>query len=169
MSGIPDRTDQPSTGSTAPTRADTAVRVVSARPDVVYAALLDPGALESWLPPEGAVGEVQHLTARVGGGFRMVLRFADPVDPKTTDDSDASQVRFERLEPGRLVSQRISFESSDPRFAGDMRMTWQLEPVGDDSTRVTVTATDVPAGIRQEDHEAGLASSLANLAAFLRR
>jgi len=169
MTGTRYRADQPSTGSAGSTRADTADRVVEAPPDAVYAALLDAGALESWLPPEGAIGEVQHLTARVGGGFRMVLRFADPVDPKTTDDSDASQVTFERLEPGRLVSQRITFESADPRFTGEMRMTWRLEPVGDDSTRVTVTATDVPAGIRQEDHEAGLASSLANLAAYLRR
>lgn len=44
-----------------------------------------------------------------------------------------------------------------------MTMTWTLEPEAG-GTMVTVTAEDVPTGVRAEDHEAGLASSLANLA-----
>jgi hypothetical protein len=68
--------------------------------------------------------------------------------------------------PGRLVVQRVSFETEEQRFRGDMLMTWKLEPV-ESGTRVTVSATDVPAGIAQHDHEVGLGSSLANLARFL--
>jgi hypothetical protein len=47
-----------------------------------------------------------------------------------------------------------------------MTMTWHLTATGEQTT-VTVTATDVPPGISQEDHEAGITSSLANLAAHV--
>ncbi|WP_308119553.1 SRPBCC domain-containing protein [Streptomyces sp. MBT84] len=58
------------------------------------------------------------------------------------------------------------FEADDPSYAGTMTMTWRLAPVGD-GTEVTVTATDVPPGIGQAVHEAGIASSLANLASYI--
>lgn len=45
-------------------------------------------------------------------------------------------------------------------------MTWHLGAAGV-GTEVTVTATGVPAGIDQAVHEAGIASSLANLAAHV--
>lgn len=147
-------------------RVDRAGTVIHVAPQLVYEALLDPSALAVWLPPEGATGTIEDMDAREGGGFRAVLRFASPSDPKTTDDSDATTVTFVELVPGRLVVQRVSFETEEQRFRGDMLMTWKLEPV-ESGTRVTVSATDAPAGIAQHDHEVGLGSSLANLARFL--
>jgi hypothetical protein len=49
-----------------------------------------------------------------------------------------------------------------------MTMTWEVGR-GEDGTRVEIRADNVPAGISAEDHAAGLASSLANLAAYLER
>lgn len=147
-------------------RVDRASTVIGVDARAVYAALLDPTALADWLPPEGATGEIEHFDARVGGGFRAVLRFADPADTKTTADTDASRVRFDELVPGRRVAQVVTFESAEERFGGEMRMTWELEPVRA-GTRVTVSATDVPVGISPTDHELGLGSSLANLARYL--
>jgi hypothetical protein len=49
-----------------------------------------------------------------------------------------------------------------------MTMTWQLSAVAE-GTRVEVRAEDVPTGISAEDHAAGMASSLANLAEYLER
>ena len=161
-------TDAPSPAGEPFSRIDRAQTFVDATPEEVYAALLDSGALEAWLPPDGATAEITDLDARPGGGFRAVLRFADPVDPKTTTDSDVTHVRFVELRPGRLVEQAVTFDSSDPRFGGTMRMTWRIEPSGG-RTRVTVSATDVPVGIGHAEHEAGLTSSLANLAAYLSR
>lgn len=59
--------------------------------------------------------------------------------------------------------QEVDFVSDDPAFAGTMTMTWTLadDPGG---TRVEIRADDVPSGISAEDHTAGMASSLANLA-----
>ncbi|MEH0970692.1 hypothetical protein V6U77_06090 [Micromonospora sp. CPCC 205546] len=47
-----------------------------------------------------------------------------------------------------------------------MTMTWSLAAAGA-GTEVSVTATDVPPGIDQADHEAGRASSPANLASYV--
>ena len=62
--------------------------------------------------------------------------------------------------------QSATFKSSDPAFAGEMIITWSLA-AAPGGTDVTVTADNVPAGISAEDHAAGLASSLENLAKFL--
>ncbi len=64
--------------------------------------------------------------------------------------------------------QAVDFVSDDPAYAGTMTMTWELSAV-DAGTRVEVRADDVPDGISAEDHAAGLASSLTNLAAYLER
>jgi uncharacterized protein YndB with AHSA1/START domain len=74
--------------------------------------------------------------------------------------------RFVTLETNRKVTQRFEFDSRDPAFAGTMTMIWVLEPQAD-GTKLSVTAEDVPGGIRAEDHKAGMASSLSNLAAMV--
>jgi len=45
---------------------------------------------------------------------------------------------------------------------------WRLEPSGE-GTMVSVTAAAVPPGIDQAAHEAGIASSLANLASYVEK
>ena len=62
--------------------------------------------------------------------------------------------------------QAVDFESDDPALAGTMTMTWSVSDV-EGGTLVDVRADDVPTGISAEDHAAGLASSLANLAAYV--
>jgi hypothetical protein len=59
----------------------------------------------------------------------------------------------------------VEFDSEEPEFAGLMKMTWSFEGV-DEGTEVTVRCEDVPDGIRPEDHQAGLTSTLENLAKF---
>jgi len=73
-----------------------------------------------------------------------------------------------RLIAGERIVQTVEFESGDPAFAGTMVMTWSLEAVPG-GTGVAVRAVNVPSGIAVKDHEAGLASSLANLARFIGR
>ena len=98
----------------------------------------------------------------------MVLTYLDPAESpgKTSDATDVVDVEFAQLVPPTRLVQRAVFEADDPSYAGTMTMTWQLAPVGD-GTEVTVTATDVPPGIDQAVHEAGIASSLANLASYI--
>ncbi|MEK8142812.1 SRPBCC domain-containing protein [Streptomyces sp. M10(2022)] len=137
-------------------------------PATVYGALLDRESTEAWLPPDGMRGRVERWDPWPGGGFRMVLTHLDPTGSpgKTSDVTDVVDVAFADLVPSERVVQRAVFEAEDPSYAGTMTMTWHLAAAGD-GTEVTVTATDVPPGIDQAVHEAGIASSLANLASYV--
>jgi len=149
-------------------RTDTAFRVIAAPTDRVYAALIDPDALAAWLPPAGMSGRFERFDARPGGSYRMVLTYADAstAPGKATADSDVVEARFVDIVPGVRVVHGVDFVSDDPRYAGTMTMTWEITAT-EAGTRVDIRADDVPAGISADDHAAGLASSLANLAAHV--
>jgi uncharacterized protein YndB with AHSA1/START domain len=151
-------------------RTDTASLVIAASPDRVYAALIDPDALAVWLPPAGMSGRFERFDARSGGSYRMVLTYADAstASGKATADSDIVEARFIDIVPGVRVVQAVNFVGNDPGLAGTMTMTWEVTAT-DNGTRVDIRAEQVPSGISAEDHAAGLASSLANLAAHVER
>jgi len=144
--------------------------VVAAPVARVYAALVDPDALAAWLPPQGMAGRFERFDARPGGGYRLVLTYADATTApgKATADSDIVEARFVDIVPGVRVVQAVDFVADDPAYAGTMTMTWEVTAV-DGGTRVAIRAEDVPAGISAADHAAGLASSLANLATYVER
>ncbi|MFV2009845.1 MULTISPECIES: SRPBCC domain-containing protein [unclassified Micromonospora] len=152
------------------TRTDSAAGVVAAPVARVYAALVDPDALAAWLPPQGMTGRFERFDARPGGGYRLVLTYADATTApgKATADTDIVESRFVDLVPGVRVVQAVDFVADDPAYAGTMTMTWEVSTV-DGGTRVDIRADDVPAGISEADHAAGLASSLANLATYVER
>lgn len=149
-------------------RTDRSSRTIEAPIERVYAALVDPDRLLAWLPPDGMSGTFERFDARPGGSYRLVLAYDDPSNApgKASADSDVVDARFVEMVPNVRVVQAVDFVSDDPAFAGTMTMTWQVTSV-EPGTRVDITAEDVPEGISAEDHAAGLASSLANLAAYL--
>jgi uncharacterized protein YndB with AHSA1/START domain len=149
-------------------RTDTASRVVDADVERVFTALLDPAQLCEWLPPHGMTGRFEHFDPRPGGSYTLVLTYADARSNagKSTADSDVVEARFVEIVPGARVVQAIEFVSDDPAFAGTMTMTWEVT-ASHGGTRVTIRAADVPEGISAEDHAVGMASSLAQLAAFV--
>ena len=151
-------------------RKDTASRVIAASPERVYGAFVDPEALVVWLPPEGMSGRFERFDLRPGGSYRMVLTYGDASGSpgKATAGSDVVEARFVDVVPGARVVQAVDFVSEDPAYAGTMTMTWEVTAV-DGGTRVDITADEVPDGISAEDHAAGLASSLTNLADHLER
>lgn len=74
-------------------------------------------------------------------------------------------MRPAKLEDGQTIEQEVIFESEDAAFSGIIRMIWTFQS-GGNRTLVTVRAENVPEGIRPEDHQAGLTSSLENRARF---
>jgi uncharacterized protein YndB with AHSA1/START domain len=110
----------------------------------------------------------ERFDARPGGSYRMVLTYADAsTNPgKTTADSDVVEARYVDIVPGVRVVQEVTFVADDPDLAGTMTMTWEVTAT-DDGTRMDIRAEQVPDGISAEDHAAGLASSLANLAGYV--
>lgn len=149
-------------------RIDSASRRIAASPEVIYGAFAKAGAMEQWLPPNNMKSKMLHFDFRSGGSYRMRLTFRDAESGtgKTSQDSDEVEVRLIRLEEGKRIEQEVSFESDDPAFAGVMRMVWTFQPETR-GTIVTVLAENVPRGIRSEEHEVGMNSSLENLAAFV--
>jgi hypothetical protein len=64
-----------------------------------------------------------------GGEYRIVLSYVDAhqsATGKTTRSADVVRGRFLELVPDRKIVQSVQFESADPRFAGEMKLTWQL-------------------------------------------
>jgi uncharacterized protein YndB with AHSA1/START domain len=87
---------------------------------------------------------------------------------KTSEVTDTVIGRFLELVPDKEIVHLVTFVSDDPIFAGEMKMRWHLAP-GPGETKVTMTCESVPEGIRQQDHDAGLRSTLKNLANFVER
>ena len=147
-------------------RTDTGSRLIKASAETIYRALVDPEAVASWRPPQGMRAEILAFEPREGGTFRMAFIYEDAGSHgKTSDNADVFEGRFVELVPDRRVVEVVEFESDDPAFAGAMRIVTTLERVAG-GTRVTVSCEDVPPGISEDDHREGIASSLANLAAF---
>lgn len=150
-------------------RTDSASRVIRASPETIYRAFVDPKALIAWLPPAGMKARLFSFDPRPGGSYRMALSYEQANHPghgKTSEHTDVVEARFKELVPGERIVQVVEFQSDDPAFAGAMTMTWSLAAVAD-GTMTTILCEDVPAGIGKEDHDAGLSSTLANLAAFV--
>lgn len=152
------------------TRTDTASRLIAAPVEQVFAALIDQDALTAWLPPDGMTGRFEHFDPTPGGSYVLTLTYDDPTGApgKATADSDIVEARYVDIVPGERVIQEVEFPSDDPAFAGTMTGTWSVAPVNG-GTQVELRADGVPSGISAEDHAAGLASSLDNLARYLER
>jgi uncharacterized protein YndB with AHSA1/START domain len=103
-----------------------------------------------------------------GGTFRMAFAYdgtEHDVPGKTSEHADVFEGRFLELAPDERIVEVVRFESEDPAFAGEMTITTTLTPVAG-GTEVTIRCDNVPSGIRPEDHQIGIDSTLKNLAAF---
>jgi uncharacterized protein YndB with AHSA1/START domain len=141
-----------------------ATRLVAAPRSRVYAALLDPAAVQRWMVPDDMTSEVHRFEAREGGTFSITLTYDEPTGTgKTTAHADSFTGRFVRLVPDTEVVQAVAFDTDDPDVGGEMTITYLLEdaPGG---TLVTGVHRDLPAGVSAEDNEVGWAMSLRKLA-----
>lgn len=155
-------------------RTDSASTLVAASPGEVFDAFARPETLMAWLPPGNMTGRALEYDFRTGGRYRIELTYAGDAPTgvgKTTAHTDISAGQFIAVEPGKRIVQSVEFETADPALGGQMIIRWSLEPASPGArvgTRVTVTAENVPSGISQADHDAGLRASLENLARYLR-
>ncbi len=154
------------------TRASTRVsRIIKAPRRAVYKACLDPDAVASWRVPDNMTAHVHVFDPREGGTYRMSLTYRDPKQSpggKTSEDTDTFQGRFVELVPDEKIVEAIEFDSRDPAFAGEMKMTTRLVDA-DGGTEITILCQDLPPGIRPEDNEEGTRQALQKLAALLEK
>jgi uncharacterized protein YndB with AHSA1/START domain len=121
-------------------------RMIKAPRRTVYAAFLDRDAIASWLAPETMTGRVHTFDPREGGIFRMSFTYQNPEDSqrgKTSEDTDTFEGRFVELVPDEKIVWVTEFESQDPGFAGEMRITFRLADA-EGGTEVCVLCEDIP-------------------------
>lgn len=147
-------------------RTDTVSRVILASPRAIYRAHLDAEMLANWRTPAGMRAEMLAFDGRLGGGYRMALHYQDE-DRRERGKSGAGIDRFTgtfvELVPDEKIVESVRFEDAGPAFAEPMIMTTTLHAVRD-GTKVTVACTQVSPAIEKNDHIAGIADALRQLA-----
>jgi uncharacterized protein YndB with AHSA1/START domain len=130
-------------------------RVLRCPPEKIYRAFLDAGALAKWLPPFGFTCQVQHLEARVGGGFRMSF----------SNFGSGSELSFGGAYLELVPHERIRYTDrfDDPNLPGQMEVTVTLKPVLC-GTELSVSQAGIPDVIPLEVCHLGWQESLVQLA-----
>jgi uncharacterized protein YndB with AHSA1/START domain len=96
-------------------------RVFTAKPERVYKAFIDPDAMAKWLPPNGFIGKVHEMDARVGGSYKMSFTNL------TTGNSHSFGGKFLELVPNERISYTDKFD--DPNMPGEMTTTVDIKQV----------------------------------------
>jgi uncharacterized protein YndB with AHSA1/START domain len=130
-------------------------RVLRAKPDKVYRAFLDPDALAKWLPPNGFIGKVHHMDAKVGGTYKMSFTNF------STGKSHSFGGTYVELTPHERIRYTDKFD--DPNLPGEMQATIGLKPVSC-GTELNIVQEGVPAVIPAEACYLGWQESLTLLA-----
>lgn len=149
-------------------RIDSVTRMIEASPNALYQAYLDADSLVTWLPPSDMVGKIDRFEPEVGGGYGMTLTYGknQSVPGKTSENTDVIETKFVELIPNKKIVSSSIFDSDNPAFTGEMKMTVYFEAVVE-GTKVIIIAENVPDEIKKEDHLEGLNSSLENLEDFV--
>ncbi len=138
-----------------PTNAVRFHRVLRSRPERIYRAFLDAGAMAKWLPPNGFTGTVHQMDAKVGGSWRMSFTNF------TSGNSHSFGGKYLELVPNERLRYTSVFD--DPNLPGEMQTTVTLRqtPFG---TEVNIVQEGIPEVIPVEACYLGWQESLALLA-----
>jgi uncharacterized protein YndB with AHSA1/START domain len=133
-------------------------RVLRTKPEKVYRAFVDAGAMAKWLPPYGFTCTVHHLEARVGGTFRMSFHNF------TNGHGHSFGGEYLEMVPGERLRYTDRFD--DPSLPGAMEVTVSLKAVSC-GTDVSITQAGIPDVIPLEMCYLGWQESLAQLATLV--
>jgi uncharacterized protein YndB with AHSA1/START domain len=130
-------------------------RVLRASAERVYRAFLDPDAMAKWLPPNGFVGKVHQMDAKVGGTYKMSFTNF------TTGKSHSFGGAYVELTPHERIRYTDKFD--DPNLSGEIQVTITLKEVSC-GTELNIVQEGVPAVILSEACYLGWQESLTLLA-----
>ena len=133
-------------------------RVLRAKPEKVYRAFLDAGAMAKWLPPYGFTCNVHHMDVRVGGSFRMSFHNF------SSGNGHSFGGEYVELVPNQRIRYMDKFD--DPNLPGVLEVTVSLTPVSC-GTELSITQSGIPEVIPLEMCYLGWQESLAQLATLV--
>lgn len=130
-------------------------RVLRTTPERLYRAFMDADALVKWLPPNGFIGKIHHIDARVGGGYKMSFTNF------TTGNSHSFSATYQEL----ILNERIRHTDrfDDPNLPGEMEVIITLKSVPS-GTELHIIQSGVPAVIPADACYVGWQESLTLLA-----
>ncbi len=130
-------------------------RVLKTKPERLYRAFLDAGALAKWLPPYGFTCTVNHLDAKVGSTFKMSFTNF------TTGNGHSFGGEYLELKPSEKIVCTDKFD--DPNLPGTMKTSVTIKAVSA-GTELNVVQEGIPEVIPVEMCYLGWQESLAQLA-----
>ena len=133
-------------------------RVLRAKPEKVYRASLEPGAMAKWIPPYGFTCTVHHMDARVGGTFKMSFHNF------TSGHGHSFGGEYLELVPHERIRYTDKFD--DPNLPGVIDVTVILKPVLC-GTELSISQSGIPEVIPLEMCYLGWQESLAQLATLV--
>ncbi len=133
-------------------------RVLRTKPEKVYRAFLEPGAMSKWIPPYGFTCQVHHMDARVGGTFRMsFVNFSTGIGHSFGGE-------YLELIPHQFLRYTDKFD--DPNLPGVLQVSVTLKPVLG-GTDISIEQSGIPEVIPLEMCYLGWQESLAQLATLV--
>lgn len=133
-------------------------RVLRAKPERVYRAFLDAGALAKWLPPYGFVCTVHQLDAAVGGSFKMSF------ESFSSGQRHSFGGEYRSLVPAEFIQYTDRFD--DPNLPGEILVSVSLKSVSC-GTELSIEQSGLPDVIPLEMCYLGWQESLAQLATLV--
>lgn len=130
-------------------------RVLTAKPEKIYRAFLDPDAMAKWLPPNGYTCKVHQMDAKVGGTYKMSFTNF------TTKKSMSFGGEFRELVENERLRYTDNFD--DPNLSGEIQVTVTLKEVSL-GTEMNIVQEGLPTIIPLEACYVGWQQSLNNLA-----
>jgi uncharacterized protein YndB with AHSA1/START domain len=130
-------------------------RVLTAKPEKIYRAFLDPDAMSKWLPPNGFTCKVYHMQAKVGGTYKMSFTNF------TTEKSMSFGGEYRELIENERLRYTDNFD--DPSLPGEIQVTVDLKKVSL-GTDISIVQEGLPSVIPLEACYVGWQQSLNNLA-----
>ena len=133
-------------------------RVLRAKPEKIYRAFLEAGAMAKWIPPYGFTCVVHQMDPRVAGTFKMSFHNF------STGTGHSFGGEYKELIPGRLIRYTDRFD--DPNLPGEMEVCVSLKQVLC-GTEIAITQEGIPEAIPVEMCYLGWQESLAQLATLV--
>lgn len=133
-------------------------RVLRAKPEKVYRAFLEAGAMAKWLPPYGFTCTVHHMDARVGGSFKMSFHNFSTGNGHSFGGEYLELVQNERI--------RYTDRFDDPNMPGLIDVLISLKTVLG-GTEIDIAQSGIPELIPLEMCYLGWQESLLQLATLV--
>lgn len=130
-------------------------RVISASPEKVFRAFIEPLAMEAWLPPYGFLCEVQEMDSRVGGTYKASFTNF------STGNSHGFSGKYLEIKQNEFLKYTDKFD--DPSWPGEMTTSVRFKKVSV-GTEITITQDNIPSVIPIDGCYLGWQDSLEKLA-----